>query len=61
MYDFLVALGLLFVVEGLVCAAFPRSAKRAAAAVLETPENVTRIVGIVSALFGIAVIWLVRG
>jgi uncharacterized protein len=61
MYDFLVALGLLFVMEGLVCAAFPGSAKRAAAAVLETPENVTRIVGIVSAVLGIAVIWLVRG
>jgi uncharacterized protein YjeT (DUF2065 family) len=29
--------------------------------VLDTPENVTRIVGIVSAIVGIAVIWLVRG
>jgi len=61
MSDFLVALGLLFVLEGLVCAAFPGSAKRAATAVIETPEQAMRIIGIVSAIAGIAVIWLVRG
>jgi uncharacterized protein len=61
MSDFLVALGLLFVLEGLVCAAFPGSAKRAATTVIETPEQTMRIIGIVSAIAGIAVIWLVRG
>ena len=61
MTDFLVALGLLLVIEGLVCAAIPDTAKRAAAAMLETPEATVRIVGIVSALLGLALIWLVRG
>ena len=61
MADFLVALGLLFVIEGLVCAAVPDTAKRAAAAMLETPEATMRIVGVVSAVLGVALIWLVRG
>ena len=61
MTDFLVALGLLLVIEGLVCAAIPDTAKRAAATMLETPEATMRIVGIVSALLGLALIWLVRG
>jgi len=61
MTDFLVALGLLFVVEGLVCAAVPDTAKRAAAALLETPELTMRIVGVVSAVLGLVLIWLVRG
>ena len=61
MSDFLVALGLVFVIEGLIFAAFPGSAKRAMAAVLETPDNVLRIVGIVSAVIGVVLVWLVRG
>ena len=35
--------------------------KRAMAHVLEAPDNVLRMVGIVSAAVGIALIWLVRG
>ena len=61
MSDFLVALGLVFVIEGLIFAAFPGSAKQAMAAVLETPDNVLRIVGIVSAVVGLVLVWLVRG
>ncbi len=61
MFDFLVALGLVFALEGLVVAAFPGAAKRAMANMLETPDAVLRLVGIASALFGLVVIWLVRG
>jgi len=61
MLDFLVALGLVFAVEGLLFAAFPRMTKRAMAQVMEAPENVLRVIGIVSALVGIAIIWLARG
>ena len=61
MSDFLVALGLVFVIEGLIFAAFPGSAKKAMAAVLETPDSVLRIVGIVSAVIGVVLVWLVRG
>jgi hypothetical protein len=61
MSDFLVALGLLFVIEGLMCAALPNAIKRAVDVILETPEGTMRIVGIFSAVLGLAIIWLVRG
>jgi hypothetical protein len=61
MPDFLAALGLVFVIEGLVFAAFPAQAKRAMASVMETPEATLRVIGIGSALVGLVVVWLVRG
>jgi uncharacterized protein len=61
MRDFLVALGLFFAIEGLFFAAFPGAAKRAVAAVLESPDAALRMVGIASAVVGVAIIWLVRG
>ncbi len=60
MSDFLVALGLVFVIEGLVFAAFPGWAKHAVVALLQTPENGLRLVGVLSAVFGLLVIWLTR-
>lgn len=61
MTQFVVALGLVFVIEGLVFAAFPGPAKRALHTVTESPEHFLRIVGIVSAVVGLVMIWLVRG
>jgi uncharacterized protein YjeT (DUF2065 family) len=49
------------VIEGLLFAAFPAAAKRLAATALESPENSLRIAGIVSAVLGLILIWLVRG
>jgi uncharacterized protein len=61
MSDFLAALGLLFVIEGLAFAAFPEAAKRAIVAMTQTPDQGLRLVGIFSAVLGMAVLWLVRG
>jgi hypothetical protein len=61
MSDFLVALGLVFVIEGVAFAAFPGMAKQAMASVMETPDGPLRIIGIVSALVGLIVVWMVRG
>jgi uncharacterized protein YjeT (DUF2065 family) len=61
MSDFLVALGLVFVIEGLVFAAFPGIAKRAMSTVQGAPDGPLRIVGIASAVLGILLIWLIRG
>ena len=61
MSDFLAAVGLVFVLEGLIFAAFPLAAKRAMTSMMETPETVLRVVGLVSAVVGVGVIWLVRG
>jgi uncharacterized protein YjeT (DUF2065 family) len=60
MDDFLVAIGLVFVIEGLIFAAFPLSAKKAVVAVLDTPDSTLRIVGIASAVFGVVLVWLMR-
>jgi len=61
MSDFLVAVGLVFVIEGILFAAFPGVAKRAMTEVLETPDPVLRAVGLGSALVGIVLVWLIRG
>ena len=61
MSDFIVALGLVLVIEGVLFAAFPTAAKRSIAQALETPDGSLRILGIVSAVLGLAVVWIVRG
>ncbi|MFZ5731632.1 MAG: DUF2065 domain-containing protein [Pseudomonadota bacterium] len=58
--DFMVGIGMLFVIEGLLFAAMPGWMREAIKSVLVTPDNVLRVVGIVSALGGLALIWLVR-
>jgi uncharacterized protein YjeT (DUF2065 family) len=61
MSDFVVALGLVLVLEGLLFAAFPDAAKRAMESVMQTPDAMLRIVGLGSAVIGLALIWLMRG
>ena len=61
MSQFLVALGLVLVIEGLLFAALPGAAKRLAASAVESPETTLRIAGIISAVIGLVLIWLVRG
>ena len=61
MTEFLVAIGLVFVIEGLLFAAFPSAAKRLAATAIESPETSLRVAGIISAVIGLALIWVVRG
>ena len=61
MTDFLAAIGLVLVVEGLVYGGFPGLAKRLAAEVLASPENVLRIAGLVAIAAGVGTVWLVRG
>jgi uncharacterized protein YjeT (DUF2065 family) len=60
MSDFLAALGLVFVIEGLLFAALPTQAKRAIMSVLETPETTLRVIGLGSALVGLGLVWLAR-
>ena len=60
MSDFLAALGLVFVIEGLIFAAFPEGAKKAMASVLQTQDMSLRLIGIGSAIVGLALVWLVR-
>ena len=61
MSDFLAAMGLVLVVEGLVYCGFPGLAKRLANEVLGTPETVLRVAGLASIAGGVGIVWLVRG
>ena len=58
--DFLIGVGILFVLEGLMFAASPAWMRRAMKSALATPDNILRIVGIVSAVVGLVLIWFVR-
>ncbi|MGE0749580.1 MAG: DUF2065 domain-containing protein [Variibacter sp.] len=60
MSDFVVAVGLVFAIEGLLFAAFPGHAKQAMASALETPDATLRMIGIISAVVGVIIVWLVR-
>jgi uncharacterized protein len=58
--DFLIGLGILFVIEGILFAASPAWMRRAMKSALATPDNILRIVGIGSAVVGLVLIWLIR-
>ena len=60
MSDFLAAIGLVLAIEGILFAAFPLGTKRAMAAALDMPDNRLRVAGLVSALVGVLIVWLVR-
>ena len=61
MSDFLTALGLLMVFEGVLYGGFPAAAKRLAAEVSGQNESLLRGVGLAAMVIGIAMVWLARG
>lgn len=61
MGDLIVAFGLVLVIEGLVYAAFPTGMKAAIAQALGTPDGTLRVAGLVAAVIGLGIVWLVRG
>ena len=61
MQDFLAAIGLVLVIEGLVYGGFPGLARKLATEVLSMPENALRIGGLAAIAIGVGVVWLVRG
>ncbi len=60
MEDFLAALALLFVIEGLLFAAFPNATRRAMLEAAHTPDATVRKIGIACAVAGVLALWLVR-
>src|SRR5258707_4865197 len=55
--DFLIGLGILFVLEGLMFAASPAWMRRAMKSALATPDNILRVVGIGSAVARLILLW----
>jgi uncharacterized protein YjeT (DUF2065 family) len=59
--DFIVAIGLVFVIEGVVATMFPNMTRAAMQAAAQVPPHRLRIAGLAAAVFGVALVWLVRG
>lgn len=59
--DFLTALGLAAMIEGILYAAFPEGAKQAMAEFMSLPTDQRRKIALGIAAFGFVLIWLVRG
>ncbi len=57
----LTALALAVALEGIVYALFPDAMKRMMARVMEQPSGSIRIAGLIAAVAGVFVLWLVRG
>lgn len=60
MHDFLDALGLVLVLEGVLYGLLPNVAKKLADQVKVVPEPTLRIAGLVAVAAGVGIVWLVR-
>lgn len=58
--DIVVGLGLLFFFEGLILAGAPAWLKRAMEAALATSDWTLRVIGLISALCGLVLVWYAR-
>ncbi len=59
--DFWAALALLLVIEGALYALAPLSMKRMMRYVLDAEDSQLRSIGLIAALAGLGLLWLVRG
>ena len=60
MSDLIVALGLVFVIEGALYALFPKAMRRIMSQALEVPATTLRTMGLIAAIVGFCVVWIVR-
>ena len=61
MTDLLVAIGLILVIEGCLLALFPDGMKRMMVAMQQVPAEILRRAGLIAAVIGVALVWLIRG
>lgn len=59
--DFVVALGLVMVIEGALYAAAPSFMKALLAKVIAVPDTTFRYSGLAALVLGVAIVWVVRG
>jgi uncharacterized protein len=58
--DFLIGVGIMLMLEGILFSALPGWMRGALKRAMEAPDHLLRIVGLVSAVAGLFLIWLVR-
>lgn len=61
MADFLTAIGLVLVIEGVLYALFPGVVRRMLALLMTQPPVAVRAAGLAGAALGVVIVWLVRG
>ncbi len=61
MTDFIVAIGLVLVIEGLLYAVFTDQLKAMMTEVLGMPSSTIRLVGVAVAAIGVLIVWFVKG
>ena len=61
MRELLTALALVLVIEGLLYAAFPEQMRRMVVSLLELPASTLRVGGLIAAVIGVGIVWLLRG
>ncbi len=60
MADLLTAIGLAVAIEGLLYALFPSAMKKMMVQVLAQPQTSLRTAGLVAAIAGVGIVWLIR-
>jgi hypothetical protein len=60
MIDLASALALAIVIEGILYALFPNGMKRMMASIFEMPSSNLRGAGLIAAVLGVGLIWLIR-
>ena len=60
MNELIIAVGLIFFVEGLFLAIFPSRIKSILELIKNTPENKLRLTGIVFLIIGFLIIWYIK-
>ncbi len=60
MSEFIIAIGLIFFVEGLFLAIFPSRIKNILELIKNTPENKLRFLGVVFLIIGFLIIWYIK-
>jgi len=61
MSEFIIAVGLVFVIEGLVYAAFPGAMRNMVNELARMPDQTLRTCGLFAVGLGVFIVWLVKG
>ena len=60
MKDLIIAIGLIFFIEGLLVAIFPSRIKSMLELIKDIPENKLRSFGVIFLIIGFAIIWYIK-
>ena len=60
MNEIFIAIGLILIIEGLLCALFPSKIKNMTKLIEAMPANNLRILGVVFAIIGFIIIWYIK-